>query len=177
MSEKVISVCEEKVYDQLYRDHAEKICYYLYYKYGDMEKAQDIVQDSFAKLWVNCSKILFKAAKSFLYKIANNASINALVHQKTVLKYQQTKQKTYTNESPEFQMEQNEFMQLLNKAISDLKEGQREVFLLNRIEKKTYKEIAELLGISVKTVERRMHLALIFLKKRVNYLEANPGGI
>ncbi len=167
MPEKVSSVCEEKVYDQLYREHAEKICYYLYYKYGDMEKAQDIVQDSFAKLWINCSKILLGAAKSFLYKIANNASINALVHQKTVLKYQERSQKTYTNESPEFQMEEKEFMHLLNRAISGLKDGQREVFLLNRMENKTYKEIAELLGISVKAVEKRMHLALVILRKKI----------
>ncbi len=167
MPEKVISVCEEKVYDKLYREHAEKICYYLYYKYGDMEKAQDIVQDSFAKLWINCSKILFGAAKSFLYKIANNASINAIVHQKTVLKYQEKKQKTYTNESPEFQMEEKEFMHRLNSAISGLKDGQREVFLLNRMENKTYKEIAEMLGISVKAVEKRMHLALVILRKKI----------
>jgi len=158
MPEKVISVCEEEVYDKLYREHAEKIYYYLYYKYGDKEKAQDIVQDSFAKLWVNCSKILFGAAKSFLYKIANNASI----------KSQETPQKTYTNESPEFQMEEKEFMHRLNSAISGLKDGQREVFLLNRIENKTYKEIAELLGISVKAVEKRMHLALVILRKKIN---------
>ncbi len=168
MPEKTISVCEEKIYEQLYREHAEKICYYLYYKYGDMEKAQDIVQDSFAKLWINCSKVLFGAAKGFLYKIANNASINAIVHQKTVLKYQKIEQKTYTNESPEFQMEEKEFMHRLNMAISGLKEGQREVFLLNRIEKKTYREIAEMLGISVKSVEKRMHLALIILRKKIN---------
>jgi len=167
MPEKIISVCDEKVYDQLYREHAEKICYYLYYKYGDMDKAQDIVQDSFAKLWVNCAKILFEAAKSFLYKIANNASINVLVHEKTVLKYQQTPQKTFTNESPEFQMEEKEFMERLNRAISDLKEGQREVFLLSRIENKTYKEIAEMLGISVKAVEKRMHFALVILRKKI----------
>ncbi|AXT59370.1 sigma-70 family RNA polymerase sigma factor [Aquimarina sp. AD10] len=167
MPEKEISVCEEKVYEQLYREHAEKICYYLYYKYGDMEKAQDIVQDSFAKLWVNCSNIIFGAAKSFLYKIAKNASINAVLHQKTVLKYQSIEQKTYTNESPEFQMEENEFMEKLNNAISELREGQREVFLLNRIEKKTYREIAEMLDISVKAVEKRMHLALVSLRTKL----------
>ena len=162
-----ISVCDEQVYDQLYREHAEKICYFLYYRYGDMEKAQDIVQDSFAKLWINCSKIIFGAAKSFLYKIANNASINDTIHQKTVLKYKSIPKKTYTNESPEFQMEEKEFMDKLNRAISGLKEGQREVFLLNRIEKKTYKEIAELLGISVKAVEKRMHLALVTLREKI----------
>ncbi|WP_346883108.1 sigma-70 family RNA polymerase sigma factor [uncultured Algibacter sp.] len=167
MPEKTISVCDNKIYEQLYREHAEKICYYLYYKYGDMDKAQDIVQDSFAKLWVNCSKILFVAVKSFLYKTANNASINAIVHQKTVLKYKDSKQKTYTNESPEFKMEEKEFLHRLNMAISGLKDGQREVFLLNRIEKKTYKEIAEMLEISVKAVEKRMHLALVILRKTI----------
>jgi RNA polymerase sigma-70 factor (ECF subfamily) len=168
MSKKTIGVCDENIYDALYREHAEKICYYLYYKYGDMEKAQDIVQDSFAKLWIDCAKIFLGAAKSFLYKIANNASINSLVHQKTILKYKQIPQKRYTNESPEFQMEEKEFLQRLNAAISGLKDGQREVFLLNRIEKKTYKEIAELLDISVKSVEKRMRLALLFLRKKIN---------
>ena len=167
MPKKVISVCDEKIYDQLYRKHAEKICYYLYYKYGDMQKAQDIVQDSFAKLWMNCDKIIFEAAKSFLYKVANNASINVLARKKTMLKYQQMPQRTFTNESPEFQMEEKEFMARLNRAISDLKEGQREVFLLNRMEDKTYKEIAEMLGISVKAVEKRMHLALVTLRKKI----------
>ena len=90
-----------------------------------------------------------------------------MVHQKTVLKYQQTPQKTFTNESPEFQMEEKGFMERLNRAISDLKEGQREVFLLSRIENKTYKEIAEMLDVSVKAVEKRMHLALVILRKKI----------
>ena len=54
-------------------------------------------------------------------------------------------------------------------AISDLPEGQREVFLLNRIDKKTYKEIAEMLDISVKAVEKRMNLALQDLRNYLNH--------
>ncbi len=167
MPENKVSVCEEKVYEQLYRDHSESIYRYLYYKYGDMEKAQDIVQDSFAKLWVNCSKIIFEAAKSFLYKVANNAFLNEIRSKKTMLKYQTSEQKTYTNESPEFQMEEKEFMDRLNIAISNLKDRQREVFLLSRIEKKTYREIAEMLDISVKAVEKRMQLALQNLRQSI----------
>ncbi len=41
MPEKEISVCEEKVYEQLYHEHAEKICYCLYYKYGDFDKKEN----------------------------------------------------------------------------------------------------------------------------------------
>jgi len=167
MKQKITSVCHAKNYEKLYRDHAEKIANYLYYKFGDMEKAKDVVQESFAKLWVNCSKIIFENAKSFLYKIANNISINDYNHQKVILKYKSRPQNKITNESPDFQMEEKEFMDKLNQAIANLKEGQREVFLLSRIEKNTYNEIAELLNISVKTVERRMHLALKILRTKI----------
>ncbi|MEL7378209.1 MAG: sigma factor-like helix-turn-helix DNA-binding protein, partial [Bacteroidota bacterium] len=51
--------------------------------------------------------------------------------------------------------------------IEDLPEGQRTVFLMNRSDGKTYKEIAELLGLSVKAVEKRMHGALVHLRKSV----------
>ena len=85
---------------------------------------------------------------------------------KVVLSYNLIGRKETTNESPEFIMEEKEFMDKLQNAISDLKDGQREVFLLNRIDKKTYKEISELLSISVKAVEKRMHLALKQLRRK-----------
>ncbi|GAB5524599.1 MAG: hypothetical protein Roseis2KO_24710 [Roseivirga sp.] len=62
-------------------------------------------------------------------------------------------------------MEYNEFESTITQAIDQLPEGQREVFLLNRIEKKTYVEIAEMLEVSVKAVEKRMHKALVKLRK------------
>ncbi|MBX2818016.1 MAG: sigma-70 family RNA polymerase sigma factor, partial [Saprospiraceae bacterium] len=67
--------------------------------------------------------------------------------------------------SPEFLLEEKEFKRLLEDAISALPEGQRAVFLLNRIDKKTYREIAEDLSISAKAVEKRMHKALASLRK------------
>ena len=53
-------------------------------------------------------------------------------------------------------------------VIADLSEEQREVFLLNRIEDKKYREIAELLGVSQKTVEKRMSAALKILREKLN---------
>ena len=58
-------------------------------------------------------------------------------------------------------------VQLVWNAISDLPEKQKEVFLLSRIEKMKYREIAEMLGISVKAVEKRMHLALLEMKEKI----------
>ena len=68
-------------------------------------------------------------------------------------------------ESPEFILVESELKMQLEKAINDLPEKQRIVFLMNRFEKQSYTEIASLLDLSVKTIEKRMHLALLSLRK------------
>ena len=65
----------------------------------------------------------------------------------------------------------NEFKVKLQKAIDKLTEGQRTCFLMHRIDGKKYSEIAEILGISVKAVEKRMHLALLELRKEFDYFK------
>ena len=84
-----------------------------------------------------------------------------------VAEHQKTTIKSSNQESPEFVMLEKEFLEKIEKAIADLPEKQKEVFLLSRIEKKKYREIAEILGISVKAVEKRMHLALIKMKDKI----------
>ena len=64
-------------------------------------------------------------------------------------------------------MIEKEFLLKIEKSISELPDKQREVFLLSRIEKKKYKEIALLLGVSIKTVEKRMHDALKVINKKI----------
>ena len=88
----------------------------------------------------------------------------------TVLEYAKIKPiSDTTNESPEYIMEENEYMDKLQKAIANLTDGQREVFLLSRMEDKKYSEIAEMLSISVKAVEKRMMGALNALRKEFEY--------
>jgi len=169
MNDKFPKVCDQKIYESLFYDHYEKLRNYLFYKYGDLARAEDVVQESYAKLWQNCEKIIFDSAKSFLYKIANNTSLNAIRDKKTRLKYVEKLKNNDTAESPEFQLEEKEFGIKLQKAIANLRDKHREAFLLHRIEKKTYLQIAELLGISIKAVEKRIHLALESLKNEIGH--------
>ena len=92
--------------------------------------------------------------------MSKNAFYNQVAHQKVRFAYAKTSQSATDYETPEFKMEESEFMDKLQDAIDALPDGQREVFLLNRIDKKTYKEIAEMLGVSQKAIEKRMHKAL-----------------
>ena len=84
-----------------------------------------------------------------------------------VLKYQQQKPKHYTNETPQFIMEGDEYMQKLQKALANLSEAQRTAFMMNRVEGKKHKEIAERLGISQKAVEKRIYGALKKLREDI----------
>ncbi|MEI6865625.1 sigma-70 family RNA polymerase sigma factor [Flavicella sp.] len=162
------SVCESKVFEELYSNHSKSLYNFIYYKCGNQDEAEDLVQEAFIKLWKNCAKIIFVKTKSFLYTVANNLFLNEVAHKKVVLKYNQRPTAGFTNEDPEFVLEEKEFMTKLQNAISDLTSRQREVFLMSRIDKKSYKEISELLGISVKAVEKRMHGALLTMREKIS---------
>jgi len=102
-----------------------------------------------------------------LFSVAKNRSLNVIRDSKIALKYASSVPEDTTPISPEFILEEKEFMDTLTKAIENLRPKQKEVFLLNRVEKYTYKEISELLEISQKAVEKRMHLAIHTLKENI----------
>ena len=164
------TICEEHLFSSIFNKHAKDLHNFLYYKFGDLLNPKDKVQEAFIKLWENCSKITPDKAKSFVYTTANNLMLNEAAHQKVILKHQQTKPKHYTNENPEFLMQETEYMDKLQKALSNLTEAQREPFMMNRVEGKRFKEIADILDISTKAVEKRIYGALEKLRKDIKEL-------
>lgn len=167
MREETKSVCEEKTFEWIYNTYSQTLRNFIYYKCGDLQQAEDIVQNAFVKLWNNCSKIIFEKSKSFLYTVAKNEFLNEVTHKKIELQHQVYLAKDSTNITPEFLLEEQEFLAKLKRVIANLPEKQREVFLLSRIDKKKYAEIAEITGITVKAVEKRMSLALITLREQI----------
>ena len=160
-------ICESNIFEAVYNMYAKDIRRFLFFKTQDIDKSEDILQDVFIKLWENCNKVDPNKVKSYIYSIANNMFLNEVKHQKVVQNYRKHNENESTNESPEFIMLEKEFMQKLELTIDNLPEKQREVFLMNRIEKKKYKEIALHLDISVKAVEKRMHQALVVMRKEI----------
>ena len=167
MNEEIKSVCEEKIYEWIYKTYSQTLRNFIYYKCGDRQQAEDIVQNAFIKLWNNCSSIIFDKSKSFLYTVARNEFLNEVAHKKIKLQHQVYLVKDSTNITPEFLLEEQEFLAKLKRVIANLPEKQREVFLLSRIDKKKYSEISEMVGITVKAVEKRMSLALITLRDKI----------
>jgi len=161
-------LCEENYFNKFYLEHVQHASNFAFYKCGDKDHALDLVQDAFSKIWENCSKIDFTKAKTYLFTTVNNLFLNNVKHHKVVLEY--AKAAPYidkTNESPEYLLEEEEFKKKLQNAISLLTDAQREVFLLNRIDGMKYREIAELLNVSQKAVEKRMSGALKILREHI----------
>ena len=161
------NVCEESVFSIIFKTNSKTVFSYIYYKFGNEEKAHDAVQEAFVKLWENCAKVPPEKAKSFVYTVANNLYLNVIKAEKVRLKYADKSLKS-SNETPEFLMEEEEFRRKLENALDSLPENQRITFLLNRIDRKKYKEIAEMEGVSVKAIEKRMHLALKSLRAKID---------
>ncbi|NKI33183.1 RNA polymerase sigma factor [Croceivirga thetidis] len=162
------NVCEEKVFNSIFNSNSKTVYNYIYYKFGNEEKSYDAVQEAFVKLWENCAKVSPEKAKSYLYTVANNLYLNVIKAEKVRLKYADLHSNTTTNESPEYVLEEKQFQEKLNNALDALPENQRTTFLLNRIDGKKYAEIAEMEGVSVKAIEKRMHLALKSLREKID---------
>lgn len=162
------NVCEEHVFSKLFKNHSEDLYKYLYYKYGAQINPEDRVQEAFIKLWENCKKTTIQTAKSFVFTIANNLSLNQIKHNKIKLKFQQENPDNRKAESPQFLLEEKEYLQKYQNALGKLTEAQRVAFLMNRAEGKRHKEIAEILGISTKAVEKRIYGALEKLRKEID---------
>lgn len=162
--------CNEIVFSNFFKNHAKSLRNFLFYKYGNKDQAEDLTQEAFIKLWQNCASVPIEKAKSYIYTIANNSSLNEIKHQKVVLEYENNfAGSDKTNENPEFILEEKQFKSKLLKAIENLNETQRIAFLMHRIDGKKYSEIAEELNISVKAVEKRIHLALVELRKTIDF--------
>lgn len=124
-----------------------------------------MVQEAFYVLWQNCLKVAPDLAKAYLYKVAQNQFIKQLDKDKVRQKHLDLQQDPVNEHDPAFEMEYTELGDKLQQAIAQLPDGQREVFLLNRIDQLTYAQIAEMQEVSVKAVEKRMHKALVKLRE------------
>ena len=158
------TVCQETVYQELFMAHARHVRNFLYYKGAKREEAEDLMQEAFLRLWRECEKVPAEKAKAFLFRVASNLFLDAKKHEQVVMRFQQKQVSENEHEDPQFLLETKELQLKLENAIAQLPEKQRTVFLMNRMDKMTYAEIANRLELSVKAVEKRMSQALVKIR-------------
>jgi len=158
-------------FKSIFDEYYHPIKNFLYYKLGDVALAEDITQEVFMKAWEKKDQIVVETVKSYLYKIAGNLAINHFKSAKSNYEFELKPENPTpsSTEQPDYTMEKDEFAKQLESAIGSLTENQRVVFLMNRIDDLTYKEIAKRLDLSVKAVEKRMHNALEALRQMIDH--------
>ena len=158
---------DQSGFDLIFNQWYEPIRNFIYYKTGNVFLAEDIAQDTFLKIWEKRDEVKTSTIKAFLFTIAANLLNNKMDHQKVSYKFINSYQQPGAAAAPDFELEMKEFNQKLQNALDDLDEKKRTVFLMNRIDELTYKQIADNLGLTVKAIEKRMEKALSFLRNRI----------
>jgi len=158
---------KEQKFNALYNEWVQPLFRFIYYKSNNQSLSEDIVQDTFVKFWDKMETVGEGKEKAYLFATAKNLFLNKIAHNKIVDSHGRD-QIEESVKSPHCDLEMSEFQKQLDAAIDNLSVKQREVFLMNRIDGYKYREIAEMLDISQKAVEKRMSQALKELRKGHN---------
>lgn len=152
-----------QVFDQIYLDNFPALHRYAYTIVNDRELAEEIVHQVFLKILERKKPLkIHTSVKAYLFRSVNNECLNHLKHQNVKQNYQNYATDNMENqvETPSGMLAYKELEKRLAEAINALPEQCRTIFQLSRFEELKYMEIANQLGISIKTVESQMSKAL-----------------
>lgn len=141
-----------------------KVRNYVFYRSGNTEVATDIAQETFLAIWEKQNKINIETVKGLLYKIANDKFVSFYRKEKRSFDFFNHFEIDSNENTPEEIIQFNELKKYYKKALAQMPEKQRTVFLMSRAENLKYREIAEIIGLSEKAVEKRMKGALEHLR-------------
>ena len=156
-----------KDFKMIYDAHFDDLRRYLIYRSGDQDLSKDIAQNVFMKVWTKKIEIASGNIKSLLFKMATDEFISHIRKKKIEKEYTESIDLKLIRE-PDKNDDLLEKKVLFQKALNQLPEKQKTALLMNKMQGLTYKEIAEVLNLSQKAIEKRIGLALKALKQNIN---------
>ena len=166
----LLVVRDEAAFELVFKTHYKNLYAYALTILKDEDEAEETVQQVFFKLWERSEQLNIEGPiAAYLYRAVHNESLNFLKHQKVKQAHRLHVAYSMKNKSeqPQAKMISKELEGKFREALNELPEQCRTVFQLSRFENMKYKEIAEKLQISVKTVENHMGKALKLLRTQL----------
>lgn len=164
----------EKTFEEAFKTHFKKLYAYAFTIVKEEMAAEEMVQQVFFKIWEKKGQVEIRTSvTAYLYRSVYHESLNYLKHQKVKAAYQSHAARESKNQSDNAssKLQLSELEQKLNIALNELPEQCRVIFQMSRFEELKYQEIADRLGLSVKTIENQMGKALRILRtKLIDYL-------
>lgn len=170
---KQLSENSQAAFEQLFNEYYEELCHYALRFIHDNLDAEEVVQNSFVKLWDRRAKAgEIKSIKAYLYRTVHNACLNFIEHQKVKQQYVSETENSLRNiELQAFEETYNlDLGPEMTKAIESLPPKNQEVFKLRYFDGLRHKEIAQQLNISERTVETHIAKSMRILRDKLKYL-------
>ena len=166
-------------YKALFRRYYPSLIFYATRLVGE-EEAEDVVQDVFVELWKRKDSIeIGEQIQAFLYRAVYTRALNVLKHRNVEDGYCAAMEEINRRRAEFYQPDNNEVIRKIedrelrkeiHDAITELPDKCKEVFKLSYLHDMKNKEIADVLGVSLRTVEAHMYKALKFLRNRLGHL-------
>lgn len=165
---------DETTFEQVFKTHFKRLHAYAFTILKDEAEAEEMVQQVFFKIWERNENLsLAGSVTAYLYRAVHNESLNYIKHQKVRSDHKLHIAYSMKNEveHPGKKILASEMEKKIHEALNELPEQCRTIFQMSRFDELKYREIADKLGISVKTVENQMGKALKLLRtKLVDFL-------
>lgn len=162
-----ISWTSRKGYEILFNEHYSRMVSYAYNFLKEQEASEEIVQEVFYQLWINREKTEIKTSiNSYLYRAVRNRCINMIKHIEIRENYKQYNSEEIEKSDLEFDslLTVSELDKKIRESIDQMPMQRKKIFLMSRYEDMTYKEIADKMGLSKKTIENQMGKALQYMR-------------
>lgn len=145
-----------------------RIYRFFYFKLNSVEIAEDLVQETFLRLWEARTRLKTDTnLETYIFRIATNLATDQLRRMERNMEVQTEKELAAPGLDSGGDAELAQLQKIISKIVLSLPDGSRTAFILSRQENLSHKQIAEIMDISVKTVEKHIGRALQILKERL----------
>lgn len=150
------NACVDQYSDNIYR--------FILKNLKDQDRAKDVVQETFAKMWVKVSEVAYEKAKSYLFSTAYHTMIDMIRKEKKQGDWEEAHEPSHSEQY-------NGLQEVLHEAIEQLPEDQRSALMLRDYEGYSYQEVGEITGLTESQVKVYIYRARKFLQQYLGSIE------
>jgi RNA polymerase sigma factor (sigma-70 family) len=153
-------------FNKIVDSYSDNVYRFIYKNIRDKDKAKDIIQDTYEKLWRRVDDVAFDKAKSYLFAAAYHTMIDVIRRDKKQVRFDTINKSSF--------IESNEFTgakEIIDKAVQNLPDVQRSVVMLRDYEGYSYKEISDITGLTEDQVKVYIYRARVYLKENLKSVD------